>query len=55
MFSPRTSNKIEQSFDLQELKISIFLIKTQRKPKQMLLREKGLEPLAKIIMSQKIG
>lgn len=46
-------NKIEASFDLQELEDLYLPYKKKRKTKADTARENGLEPLAKIIMSQK--
>jgi len=46
--------KIEQSFDLQELEDLYLPYKKRKKTKADTAREKGLEPLAKIIMSQRI-
>lgn len=46
-------NKITQSFDLQELEDLYLPYKKRKKTKADAAREKGLEPLAKIIMSQK--
>ena len=45
--------KIESSFDLQELEDLYLPYKKKRKTKADTARENGLEPLAKIIMSQK--
>lgn len=45
--------KIEASFDLQELEDLYLPYKKKRKTKADKARENGLEPLAKIIMSQK--
>ncbi|MBV6879865.1 Tex family protein [Epilithonimonas ginsengisoli] len=45
--------KIEQSFDLQELEDLYLPYKKRKKTKADTAREKGLEPLAKIIMSQR--
>lgn len=45
--------KIEQSFDLQELEDFYLPYKKRKKTKADTAREKGLEPLAKIIMSQR--
>jgi len=45
--------KITQSFDLQELEDLYLPYKKRKKTKADTAREKGLEPLAKIIMSQK--
>lgn len=44
--------KIEQSFDLQELEDWYLPFKKKRKTKADSAKEKGLEPLARIIMSQ---
>ena len=45
--------KIEKSFDLQELEDLYLPFKKRRKTKADTARERGLEPLAKIIMAQK--
>lgn len=45
--------KIEHSFDLQELEDFYLPYKKRKKTKADTAREKGLEPLAKIIMSQR--
>lgn len=45
--------KIEQSFDLQELEDFYLPYKKRKKTKADTAREKGLGPLAKIIMSQR--
>jgi len=45
--------KIEQSFDLQELEDFYLPYKKRKKTKADVAREKGLEPLAKIIMGQR--
>lgn len=45
--------RIDESFDLQELEDLYLPFKKRRKTKADSAREKGLEPLAKIIMSQK--
>ncbi|GEM56044.1 RNA-binding transcriptional accessory protein [Flavobacterium branchiophilum NBRC 15030 = ATCC 35035] len=50
--SPELSKKITQSFDLQELEDLYLPYKKKKKTKADVAREKGLEPLAKIIMSQ---
>ena len=47
--------KIEQSFDLQEIEDLYLPFKKRRKTKADAAKEKGLEPLAKIIMAQKNG
>jgi len=46
-------SKIENSFDLQELEDLYLPYKKRKKTKADVARENGLEPLAKIIMSQK--
>ncbi|KEY19242.1 Tex family protein [Kaistella antarctica] len=46
--------KIEKSFDLQELEDLYLPYKKKRKTKADAAKEKGLEPLAKMIMSQNI-
>ena len=51
--TPELQQKITQSFDLQELEDLYLPYKKRRKTKADTAREKGLEPLAKIIMSQK--
>jgi uncharacterized protein len=51
--TPELQNKIEQSFDLQELEDLYLPYKKRKKTKADSAREKGLEPLAKMIMSQK--
>jgi len=51
--SPELKQKIEQSFDLQELEDFYLPYKKRKKTKADTAREKGLEPLAKIIMSQR--
>ena len=51
--NPELKQKIEQSFDLQELEDFYLPYKKRRKTKADCAREKGLEPLAKIIMSQR--
>ena len=51
--TPELQNKIEQSFDLQEIEDLYLPYKKRKKTKADSAREKGLEPLAKIIMSQK--
>ncbi|MBW8523693.1 RNA-binding transcriptional accessory protein [Chryseobacterium chendengshani] len=45
--------RINESFDLQELEDLYLPFKKRRKTKADVAKEKGLEPLAKIIMSQK--
>lgn len=51
--SPELKQKIENSFDLQELEDFYLPYKKKKKTKADTARENGLEPLAKIIMSQK--
>ena len=51
--TPELQQKIEQSFDLQELEDLYLPYKKRKKTKADTAREKGLKPLAKIIMSQK--
>lgn len=50
---PELKSKIENSFDLQELEDFYLPYKKKKKTKADVARENGLEPLAKIIMSQK--
>ncbi|WP_312077420.1 Tex family protein [Chryseobacterium sp.] len=51
--SPELKQRIEESFDLQEIEDLYLPFKKRRKTKADAAKEKGLEPLAKIIMSQK--
>ncbi|AYO57091.1 RNA-binding transcriptional accessory protein [Chryseobacterium sp. 6424] len=51
--SAELKQRIETSFDLQELEDLYLPFKKRKKTKADSAREKGLEPLAKIIMSQK--
>ncbi|RMZ58420.1 RNA-binding transcriptional accessory protein [Chryseobacterium nematophagum] len=51
--SPELKQKIEDSFDIQELEDLYLPYKKRKKTKADSAKEKGLEPLAKIIMSQK--
>ena len=51
--TPELKQKIEQSFDLQELEDFYLPYKKRKKTKADTAREKGLEPLAKITMSQR--
>ncbi len=51
--TPELRAKIEQSFDLQEIEDLYLPFKKRRKTKADVAKEKGLEPLAKIIMAQK--
>ncbi|MBS1571416.1 MAG: RNA-binding transcriptional accessory protein, partial [Bacteroidetes bacterium] len=50
--TPDLQQKIEISFDLQDLEDLYLPYKKRKKTKADAAREKGLEPLAKIIMSQ---
>jgi len=50
---PELKQKIEASFDIQELEDLYLPFKKRKKTKADAAKEKGLEPLAKIIMSQK--
>ncbi|MBC5834845.1 RNA-binding transcriptional accessory protein [Flavobacterium sp. F372] len=51
--TPELKQKIDTSFDLQELEDFYLPYKKKKKTKADTARENGLEPLAKIIMSQK--
>lgn len=51
--TPELKKRIDESFDLQELEDLYLPFKKRRKTKADSAKEKGLEPLAKIIMSQK--
>lgn len=51
--TPDLKEKIEKSFDIQELEDLYLPFKHKRKTKADVARENGLEPLARIIMSQK--
>ncbi|MGU3377029.1 Tex family protein [Chryseobacterium sp. M5A1_1a] len=51
--TPELRQRIEESFDLQELEDLYLPFKKRRKTKADTAKEKGLEPLARIIMSQK--
>lgn len=53
VLSPELKQRIEESFDIQELEDLYLPFKKRRKTKADAAKEKGLEPLAKIIMSQK--
>lgn len=53
VLTPELAQKINQSFDLQEIEDLYLPYKKRKKTKADTAREKGLEPLAKIIMSQK--
>ncbi|MCQ9633913.1 RNA-binding transcriptional accessory protein [Chryseobacterium sp. WG23] len=51
--SPEFQQRIEESFDIQELEDLYLPFKKRKKTKADAAKEKGLEPLARIIMSQK--
>lgn len=51
--SPELKQRIEESFDILELEDLYLPFKKRRKTKADTAKEKGLEPLARIIMSQK--
>ncbi|RZJ42542.1 MAG: RNA-binding transcriptional accessory protein, partial [Chryseobacterium sp.] len=51
--TPELKQRIDESFDIQELEDLYLPFKKRRKTKADAAKEKGLEPLAKIIMSQK--
>ncbi|MEJ5106661.1 Tex family protein [Chryseobacterium sp. MYb328] len=51
--TPELRQRIEESFDIQELEDLYLPFKKRKKTKADSAKEKGLEPLAKIIMSQK--
>lgn len=51
--TPELKQRIEESFDIQELEDLYLPFKKRRKTKADAAKEKGLEPLARIIMSQK--
>ncbi|KFF24973.1 Tex family protein [Chryseobacterium vrystaatense] len=51
--TPELKQRIEESFDITELEDLYLPFKKRRKTKADTAKEKGLEPLAKIIMSQK--
>ena len=50
--SPELKSKIEKAFDLQELEDLYLPYKKKKKTRADIARENGLEPLAKIILSQ---
>ncbi|CAN1549294.1 Tex Transcriptional accessory protein [Flavobacteriaceae bacterium] len=52
MLSPELKQKIQQSFDLQELEDFYLPFKKKKKTRADVARENGLEPLAKIIIAQ---
>ncbi|WP_310379683.1 Tex family protein [Flavobacterium sp.] len=49
---PELNKKIQESFDLQELEDLYLPFKKKKKTRADVAREKGLEPLAKIILAQ---
>ncbi|WP_415327595.1 Tex family protein [Chryseobacterium sp. MMS23-Vi53] len=51
--TPEFKQRIEESFDIQELEDLYLPFKKRKKTKADAAKEKGLEPLAKIIMSQR--
>ncbi|MFK7049687.1 General stress protein 13 [Flavobacterium columnare] len=51
--TPELKNKMEASYDLQEIEDLYLPYKKKKKTKADVAREKGLEPFAKIIMSQR--
>jgi len=51
--TPEFKQRIEESFDIQELEDLYLPFKKRKKTKADAAKEKGLEPLARIIMSQK--
>lgn len=51
--SPELQSKIEKSFDLQEVEDLYLPYKKKKKTRADVARENGLEPLAKLIFSQK--
>ncbi|MDH6254118.1 uncharacterized protein M2347_003845 [Chryseobacterium sp. H1D6B] len=53
--TPEFKQRIDESFDIQELEDLYLPFKKRKKTKADSAKEKGLEPLAKIIMSQKSG
>lgn len=52
--TPELKQRIEESFDIQEIEDLYLPFKKRKKTKADAAKEKGLEPLAKIIMSQKV-
>jgi uncharacterized protein len=52
--TPEFKQRIEESFDIQELEDLYLPFKKRKKTKADAAKEKGLEPLAKMIMSQKV-
>ena len=52
--TPELKQKIENGFDLQEIEDLYLPYKKKKKTRADVAREKGLEPLAKMIMSQNV-
>ncbi|GGA68411.1 RNA-binding protein [Flavobacterium palustre] len=52
VLSPELKQKIEQSFDLQDIEDLYLPYKKKKRTKADVARENGLEPLAKVIMAQ---
>ncbi|WP_312392636.1 Tex family protein [Chryseobacterium sp.] len=52
--TPELKQRIEESFDIQEIEDLYLPFKKRKKTKADVAKEKGLEPLAKMIMSQKV-
>ncbi|MCF2218669.1 RNA-binding transcriptional accessory protein [Chryseobacterium sp. PS-8] len=52
--TPELKQRIEESFDIQEIEDLYLPFKKRKKTKADAAKEKGLEPLAKMIMSQKV-
>ena len=52
LLTPELAKKIKDSFDLQEIEDFYLPFKKKKKTRADIAREKGLEPLAKIIMAQ---
>ncbi len=52
LLTPELAKKIRESFDLQEIEDLYLPFKKKKKTRADIAREKGLEPLAKIIMAQ---
>ena len=52
--TPELKQRIEESFDIQEIEDLYLPFKKRKKPKVDAAKEKGLEPLAKMIMSRKV-
>lgn len=53
--SPELRQRIEASFDMQEIEDLYLPYKKKKKTKADAAKEKGLEPLARIIMSRKVS